>query len=103
MEFRHFERHNRVRTGNRAEGPAVNSPARQGGGLHDAESEVQRTGTPTVSHLRRSSGPGGSKLSKLQHSKGRGRETANLPVHSRSSLKSLTARTLSFLERRERR
>jgi hypothetical protein len=35
----------------RAEGPAVNSPAREGGGLEDPKSEGRRPGTPTVPHL----------------------------------------------------
>jgi mono/diheme cytochrome c family protein len=49
-----FRRHRSARAVHRAEGPAVSSPAREGGGLHDPESEVRRTGTPTVSRLRRS-------------------------------------------------
>src|SRR5262245_55405591 len=49
-----FRRYIRGRAFYRAEGPAVNSPAREGGELHDLESEVRRTGTPTVPHLRSS-------------------------------------------------
>ena len=52
MEFGHSQELGVPLT--RAEGPAVNSPAREGGGLEDPESEVRRTGTPTVPHLRRS-------------------------------------------------
>ena len=38
----------------RAEGPSVSSPARKGGGFKTSRHEVRRTGTPAVSHLRRS-------------------------------------------------
>jgi hypothetical protein len=51
MEFGHLAvTSQRVK---RAEGPAVNSPAREGGGLPDPESEVRRSGTFGVQDLRR--------------------------------------------------
>jgi hypothetical protein len=51
LEFGHFTGTEARVPLTRAEGPRVNSPARQGGGLEDPESEVRRTGTRTVPHL----------------------------------------------------
>src|SRR5262245_33561042 len=54
VEFGHFAGTEAPVPLTRAEGPAGNSPAREGGGLQDPESEGRRPGTATVPHLRRS-------------------------------------------------